>query len=83
MYDGLSHIYKRFIPTLVGNTKQIPASMISKAVHPHACGEHTSLNLLKKWSYFSRRFSTNKSAIETGRISERNRFIFGLFIRKK
>ena len=36
----------RFIPTLVGNTRNKRKSVADKAVHPHACGEH-ALNLSK------------------------------------
>ncbi len=32
----------RFIPTHVGNTRHGPGSATVEAVHPHACGEHSS-----------------------------------------
>ena len=37
---------ERFIPTRVGNTAKPKATPTSKAVHPHASGEHTSFNSL-------------------------------------
>ena len=33
-------VYKRFIPTLVGNTQAKGRGFIASTVHPHACGEH-------------------------------------------
>ena len=33
-------IGRRFIPTHVGNTKNLSFSRTTKSVHPHACGEH-------------------------------------------
>ena len=38
-YGRRSRIY-RFIPTRVGNTLKYDSMADSKAVHPHACGEH-------------------------------------------
>ncbi len=34
---------QRFIPTHVGNTRDWPAAARHPAVHPHACGEHSTL----------------------------------------
>ena len=39
-------LFCRFIPTPVGNTSEIPEICFDCTVHPHACGEHSSLNLL-------------------------------------
>ena len=35
--------WRRFIPTHVGNTPRRTSAMRQGAVHPHACGEHTSV----------------------------------------
>ena len=39
---------RRFIPTQVGNTPNIPAFSRSEAVHPHTSGEYNGVHLL--WS---------------------------------
>ena len=39
-------LYSWFIPTPVGNTPQTTPCFTSRSVHPHACGEHTSSNIL-------------------------------------
>jgi len=36
-------LFARFIPTHVGNTALRPAGGRTRAVHPHACGEHYDL----------------------------------------
>ena len=45
MWGTLHHpsyctIRNRFIPTHVGNTKELAVTVYDAAVHPHACGEH-------------------------------------------
>jgi hypothetical protein len=50
----------RFIPTHVGNTTSIFNRAFTPAVHPHACGEHTSCNTAKSNRVFKDQKSTNK-----------------------
>ena len=51
MWGTLMHVLQcvpllRFIPTHVGNAYPAAAEEITGTVHPHACGERTSCNLL-------------------------------------
>ena len=45
MVDEYIDHYKRFIPTLVGNTPIASRLPIILSVHPHACGEHVFVNV--------------------------------------
>ena len=42
----------RFIPTPVGNTRNAAFQAWCTSVHPHACGEHSSWNMLKSGRFF-------------------------------
>ena len=64
----------RFIPTRVGNTADSPTNIAAQTVHPHACGEHTSRNLICVSFHGSspRVWGTH---IETLSRARKNRFI--------
>ncbi len=40
-----AHNLPRFIPTHVGNTSGLRCSQDGRSVHPHACGEHTGVDV--------------------------------------
>ena len=48
----------RFIPTPVGNTTSRWQRRALPSVHPHACGEHSSWNLLKLGRFIGGQYST-------------------------
>ena len=41
-HANIGKLYKRFIPTHVGNTSAYSLHAASISVHPHACGKHSS-----------------------------------------
>ena len=61
LHGGLA-IDVRFIPTPVGNTFGHDQNIGLVAVHPHACGEHTSSIPLISCSVFKEQNATKKSA---------------------
>ena len=44
--EGDILVFKRFIPTGVGNMSRMPSICGSPSVHPHGCGEHAYLPFL-------------------------------------
>ena len=41
---SVADVDDRFIPTRVGNTRNLQRRNLRQAVHPHACGEHVPVD---------------------------------------
>jgi len=71
---GVQYNPERFIPTPVGNTRYLSGAIFSASVHPHACGEHLTIDLTS----FSRSGSSPRlwgTQLLTGLEGQRRRFI--------